>query len=697
MLSLVTRSVRQAASALHVSMARTFWVGMAVCVLAAIGLQQWTVREATVQLAERQAQDHGRRIAAVLERVGPQPQRRDAALLQYFDEHRLQRLDVVDASGALLFSRVAPAAAANASAAIERLLVPAPQAVEVALRQPIGAAAGLRIEAAGAESTDWAGRLSLKFLLGMALTLLVVGLVGRWRLGLLGQQMLAWGDRAAASDSVQGGRRSASMSVSAMESQWSATASRSPSQQPGPLVADGPATIASVAPPAQEPPPKLPKEKHLKQIALMKTALSQQARVIEEARLAAHVDTLTGLAKRASFIARLEQALEGEDALPAAGLLLVRVRDLIGVNRRVGHSAANQVLQRVAQALRALHEATPHSAAGRLNGSDFALLMPSDGVARKTADALLVTLRQALVSLDPVGGLAIGAVNLRGRVTVKQALALADEALASAESDSLYAVASGSNSADQPAFGDAVWQQRLADALAHRRTVLGAYPVCGRDDRVLHLDCPMRVQFDEGGPYESAWRWLAPAARGHMGPEIDRRVVEMALEAIRHDGQARCVNMSAQSLASSEFMVRLTQDLEAAPDAARRLWIDLPESLALDRPALVREAARRWNPLGVRLALEHAGENLARIDHLNQLGVDCVRIDGRFLRGITGPESGTVRRHLQGMVRLAHDAGLTISAEGVSAAGDLTMVWALGFDAATGPAVLKRHQSMSPQ
>ena len=97
----------------------------------------------------------------------------------------------------------------------------------------------------------------------------------------------------------------------------------------------------------------------------------------------------------------------------------------------------------------------------------------------------------------------------------------------------------------------------------------------------------------------------------------------------------------------------------------------------------------------MRLALEHAGEALEAIEGLGDLGLDCVRIDSRFVRGLTGADSADMRRYLQGLVRRVHDAGLKIAAEGVALAGDLAVVWTLGFDAATGPAVLKRGHSMS--
>lgn len=677
------RSTFHAARAAQGSLTRTVLLVGALLMMASIAAQQWTTRDVLRSMSSQVAFDHGRRIALQLERQPVNtPQRRDAVLQSYFDDNRLQRLELVDASGEVVFRRVGPAPSAAARPVIERLLLPPQEAVEVPLRSRTGAlaTASLRIEPPALDSSEVVWRELVRFSALMMAALAVVAGLGLLMVRAVRHQIRELGARV----------------VEARSSQLppDAQASRSSSMIEPSSLETSRHSVSSVAPPStMSPPAPTPTAEHRRQVAKLEADLSSQARALDELRRKAHVDALTGLPGRRHFMATLEQALEGETALPAAGVLLLRLRDLAGVNRRVGHGVANQILLCVAKALVESCQQTPGAFAGRLNGSDFALFLPKDRAAWAAGGVLLSRLRPALISLDPIGGMAIGALDLRGRVNVKQAIALADEALATAEADVLFAIAAASNSPDQPAFGDSVWQHRLTEALAHKRTVLAGYPVCGRDGRVLHLDCPMRVQFEEGGPYESAWRWLAPATRGRMSADIDQRVVHMALEAIMHDGQSRCVNVASQSMASSEFLVKVTQALEASPDAARRLWIDMPEALALDRPTLVREAARRWRPLGVRLALEHAGENIARIDHLADLGLDCVRVDSRFLNGLTGPESGNVRRHLQSLVRLVHEAGLTITAEGVAASGDLSLVWAIGFDAATGPAVLKRHHA----
>ena len=434
-------------------------------------------------------------------------------------------------------------------------------------------------------------------------------------------------------------------------------------------------------------------------LARQESLFQAQAAQLEALRLQAHSDGLTGLPNRRHFMATLDALLAGEGAPAEVGLLLVRVCDLQGMNQRIGHAAADHVLQALAQSLQTYTARIEGCSAGRLNGADFALLLPVGGMAAETARALVQALRGPIMHIDPAAKLAAGGVELRAPLTSTQALARADAALAHAETPgSALSLAGGDGSGDtEPALpaGETSWQRHIARALVQGRVALGAFAVRTADGRQLHLDCPLRVQLLPNGPLEPASRWLSLATRSRLCAVADEKALVLALDAIARDGVARCVNIAAQSVASAEFVAAIARRLEAEPSLACRLWIDLPEALALERPLLVREVSRRWRPLGVMLGLEHAGEGLARIPQLIDLGLDCVRIDSRFVNGIVGAEAEPARRYLQGLVTLVQTVGLQVTAEGVRSTDDLALLWRMGFDAATGPA-LTHEPALAP-
>jgi EAL domain-containing protein (putative c-di-GMP-specific phosphodiesterase class I) len=265
------------------------------------------------------------------------------------------------------------------------------------------------------------------------------------------------------------------------------------------------------------------------------------------------------------------------------------------------------------------------------------------------------------------------------------AMAAADRALAQAEAEGPYAVAARTCAGGAPTQGEGDWQRQLLQALDEQRSSLAEYPVRDAAGVLVHLDCPLRVQLRRDGALESAASWLALATRSRLTTALDQRVVSLALQQIERDGVARCVNLAPASLRATEFVAALSLQLQAAPAAAAKLWIDIPEVLAVSHPGVIQEVTRRWRPLGVRVGLEHAGAALAGMTRLYELGLDYVRIDARYLSGIG--HDASVRRHAEGLVALLRGIGLGVYAEGVSLPDDLRVLWSLGFDGATGPAV----------
>lgn len=416
----------------------------------------------------------------------------------------------------------------------------------------------------------------------------------------------------------------------------------------------------------------------------LRTMFDAQAQQVEALRRQAQVDTLTGLRNRRQFLLEAQPLLEGAGP-EGTGLLLLRVLDLEGLNRRLGHAATDALLQTVANTLVGQTALQQRAVLGRLNGSDLALCAPAPGALAATADALLAAVRKALPRGEAQVGVVAGAVWAPAGTSLHQALAQADQALARAEGQGPFASVTERSTDAAQVMGEAEWQKALADALAAGRVTLAQYPVCDAQGALMQFDCPLRVQLKADGRPEPASRWLALAARSRLTTALDSRALQLVLAAIERDGRDRCINIAAATLLSSDAVVTLGAQLGNSPQAASRLWIDLPESLAIEHPALVQDLTRRWRPLGVRVGLEHAGAGLTSIVRLYELGLHYVRIDGRFLAGMARDEA--LRRHTEQLVLLLRGIGLQVFAETVHDTADLSLLWAMGFHGATGPAV----------
>ena len=212
---------------------------------------------------------------------------------------------------------------------------------------------------------------------------------------------------------------------------------------------------------------------------------------------------------------------------------------------------------------------------------------------------------------------------------------------------------------------------------------LVGYPVIDRQHQLIHLECPLRLQFDADGPFEAAARWLPLALRGRLTPQIDERAVQLALSEIERDTRARCINLSSASLADSAFASRLRTLLQAQPGPSGRLYLEVPEIAAVEHFAQVQELAHQLRPTGARVGLEHAGERLARIDRLFESGLAYVKLDVAVVQGLAGDSARA--NYLKSLVTMLHGLSMSVMAEGVADPGDADALWTIGVDGITGP------------
>ncbi len=412
---------------------------------------------------------------------------------------------------------------------------------------------------------------------------------------------------------------------------------------------------------------------------------AEQAEQVDQLRVQASCDPLTGVSHRRHFLASFESHLAREDASASTQLVLVRVRRLADVNRALGHQRTDQLLRTLARALSqpGVDGGGP-SCHGRLNGSDFAVVYPHANERDDPAVALLDRLRVCLTDTPGVA-VVVSSVGCRAGGAVPELLTRADMGLADAEVRGDFAyVANGLEPAPLQG-GEDTWRRALQATLLAARVQLMQFPVSDRYGSVVHMECPLRLQLEDDGAYEPAARWLPFALRTGMSCDVDMAAVALAVTAITADGKPRGVNLSPQSLVHPQFLPRLRERVAAAGPAARHLWVEVDESALERHPDALIELCRQLRPHGVHLGLEHAGDRLSSIGLLLEPGLDYVKLASSWASGVR--HDAARRAWLRSSVAMLHGVGLKVFVEGVREVEDLPELWACGVDGVTGPAV----------
>lgn len=422
----------------------------------------------------------------------------------------------------------------------------------------------------------------------------------------------------------------------------------------------------------------------------VRAMFNEQASRIEQIRNEANRDPLTRLPNRSLFVGALRDALSDEQAAPAGVLVMCRIMDLLSINRGIGRERTDMLLAATADMLRAILETQPgEPMLGRLNGADFAILLPGASAedAHRLGEALFAGFARIAVQngveREPLA--AIGWALYRRGEEASVVMLRTDACLMQAEAASPPVVGNSGETPASAAHAE-VWQARLEHALHSRSFELAFFPVVKADGSLLHQEAMLRL-IDEQGQRLTAGQFMPAALRHGLIDRLDLMTLSLAMEQLERQGGDIAVNLSALSLDAPGFLASFKALLADAGPRAQRLWVELAErgigaSGGLD-PLI--PLARMLADCGAKLGIEHFGRHFASMPRLHALSVDYLKLDGAFVAEIESNEGN--QRFVKAVVDVAGSLDIQVIAERVTSRAEWRTLAGLGVAGMTGPAV----------
>ena len=413
--------------------------------------------------------------------------------------------------------------------------------------------------------------------------------------------------------------------------------------------------------------------------------LSQESQKLDELRRHLQHDRVTGALNRDVFMGRLSSLLGSEDARATGLMIMTRVESLEILNEQLGHQATDQLLSELVSQLSQLAPTPEEALIGRLNGSDFILMLPLEA----DTSALTPRLHQALDTI------ALKAPNIGMRLPTAVVaytphddrsglLATLDDALAEAESASAHTTVAIREHQHNSLFGNhAEWRSALNTAIAVGPQ-LAYFPVIDVHHDILHYECPARLEL--ANHWQTAGMFIPWISRFNLEAALDIAVVKKALEQLAYNPEhALGINLSIASITNAEFVIELRMLLEKQPQLAKQLCFEVPAMLNSHAIGSLRGLCAALRPLGCRFGIEHVGAEFTKLADLHDIGLAYLKIDSSLIGGIhTSHEQQAIVR---GMATLCHSLGIQVIAEGVTGQAELENLFSVGVDGATGPGV----------
>lgn len=412
----------------------------------------------------------------------------------------------------------------------------------------------------------------------------------------------------------------------------------------------------------------------------------------QEAKLAflAEYDPLTLLPNRHLFTTKLNQALKiARREHSQLAVLILDLDNFKNINDSYGHNTGDVLLKRIAEKLQLCCGETASLA--RLGGDEFALLMenlahPED--AARFAQELLLSLQQPLVlefDIEVSNSASIGISLFPQHTDNAEALLQgADTALYKAKADGRNTYSYYNDQLTAQARERLILEGKLRQAL-----------------KFAQLECYYQAQLNLSTNQivgaELLIRWFDPE-QGYIAPDQFIPVAEscglihelglFVLQQACLQGQAwltqglpalrLAVNVSTHQFSKGDLEQQVKQVLQQTGFPAHLLELEVTESALMQNKEHVIQTMQQLRAAGIRLAIDDFGTGYSSLAYLQQLPLDVLKVDRRFIDRITDNEDD--RQISKAIIELGHTLRFDVLAEGVETAEQLALLKDMACD-----------------
>jgi diguanylate cyclase (GGDEF)-like protein/PAS domain S-box-containing protein len=409
----------------------------------------------------------------------------------------------------------------------------------------------------------------------------------------------------------------------------------------------------------------------------------------EIVHLARH-DVLTGLANRAEFNARLEEATKRlQRNGGSVTVMMIDLDKFKAVNDTLGHPAGDQLLVEVARRLKSSVRETDVLA--RLGGDEFAIIQEGGPNQHEGAIALALRIISAITQPFYLSG---------NQATVGASIGIAlapehgvepEELLKSADL-ALYDVKSNGRNDFR------VFQPELLELAQEQQSAEGELrDAIARDEFELHYQPVVDAKTRLVCGAEALVRWRHPV-KGLIGPDrfipiaestglivqLGEWVLQKACtDAASWPAHIRvAINISAVQFKKGNLFDLILCNLVETGLAPERLELEITETALLEDREAHLTTIRQLKNLGITVALDDFGTGYSSMNYLTVFPFDKIKIDKSFTKGVLN------RRDCKAIVAstlaLAQGLGTVTTAEGVETEEQFEFMRNAGVDLVQG-------------
>nr|WP_274706824.1 sensor domain-containing phosphodiesterase [Allorhizobium sonneratiae] len=142
------------------------------------------------------------------------------------------------------------------------------------------------------------------------------------------------------------------------------------------------------------------------------------------------------------------------------------------------------------------------------------------------------------------------------------------------------------------------------------------------------------------------------------------------------------LNISVTNLNHPDFVKQVLDTLQKHAIEPQWLELELTESMVISNAALALKKLEQLTKAGMKIAIDDFGTGYSSLSYLQNLPASVVKIDQSFISALK--EGNRERQLVKSMIKLLHDLGYTVVAEGIELREEVDLLRALECDEGQG-------------
>jgi diguanylate cyclase (GGDEF)-like protein len=410
---------------------------------------------------------------------------------------------------------------------------------------------------------------------------------------------------------------------------------------------------------------------------MRRAKLEQELRIKQERlEFLSFFDSLTGLANRALFFDRFQQALQlAKRNGRTLAVMQIDLNLFKLVNDTYGHAVGDGVLIAAAQRIKKCLRAA--DTAARLGGDEFAVLLteihsPKDAsiVAEKISKALqdLILIDTHLIQIGASIGIALHPEQGDSpEILLKKADMAMYVAKRSKKNSAVYI-----NDIDLLGRSSLAEIDELILAIDNKELFVEYQPIIDlSNQRLRSVEALVRWQSKNGNVIYPG-EFIPTAESSDVIYPLTYAVINLALDQARNwfdlgFSVPVAVNLSVRMLDDDDFPMQLINALRVRNLPISCITFELTETAVMSNIEQAKKVFGQLNAMGVKIAIDDFGVGFTSLQYLQQLDISEIKIDKIFAANLQRDSRSKVI--IESVVMLAKGLGTTVVVEGIENIG----------------------------